>query len=270
MTIERVTSYPGYDSPILQWYAGAYDMAYIALHPFVRIPGLDPAHCEPWTMHVDSTAVPPEQTPFDVMRQLRNEQSSNFSPHVVDELSKRRGITLRWSEAGEAAGFNDPCDLNRALLSSIGALKREYEDSAGAERLSQYCSEQKIFMPTEGRFQSSMESLIVEVFQHAGYDQVEFADEFDEASSTIAVEKLRSEEPWSSITGFPVRAGRIFTADRTLLAVVDWDSFFTLICGKAERLEHVALAELFEGFWCGLGTTHQWWRQSSSLQPFRN
>jgi hypothetical protein len=269
MTIERITSYPGYDGPLLQWYAGAYDMAYIAFHPFVRIPGLDPADCEPWTMHVDCTAVPPEQNPFDVMKQLRDDQSSSFSPQVVDELSKRRGITLRWSEVGKAAGFDGPCDLNRALLSSIGALKREYEDSAGTERLLQYCSEQKIFMPTEGRFQSSMESSIAEVFHRAGYDQVEITDEFDEASSTIDLKKLRSEEPWSSIIDFPV-AGRVFTADRTLLAVVDWDSFFTLICGKAERLQHVALAEIFEGFWCGPETTHQWWRQSSGLQPFRH
>ncbi|MGO4388306.1 DUF2711 family protein [Microvirga sp. 2YAF29] len=245
-------------------------MAYIAFHPFVRIPGLDPADCEPWTMHVDCTAVPPEQNPFDVMKQLRDEQKSNFSPHVVGELLKGRGITLRWSEIGKAAGFDDPHSLNRALLSTIGALKREYEDTAGAERLSQYCSEEKIFMPTEGRFQSSMESLIAEVFHRAGYDQVEFADEFDESSSTIVIEKLRNEEPWSSINGFPVGARRIFTADRSLLTVVDWDSFFTLICGKAERLQHVALADIFEGFWCGPETTHQWWRQSSCLQPFRH
>lgn len=270
MTIERITSYPSYDGPILQWYAGVYDMAYIAFHPFVRIPGLDPAHCEPWTMHMDRTDIPPEQNPVDFMKQLRDGQGSNFSPHVVDELSKRRGITLRWSEIGKAAGFDDPCKLNKALLSTIGALKREYEDSEGAERLLQHCSEQKIFMPSEGRFQASMQSSIAEMFHRAGCDRVEVADEFDEVSSTFDLEKLRNEESWNSIIGFPTWVRRIFTADRTLLAVVDWDSFFTLICGKSERLQHVALAEIFEGFWCGSETTHLWWKQSSSLCPFRH
>lgn len=85
MTIERATSYPGYDGPLLGWYAGADDMAYIAFHPFVRIPGLDPKDCEPWTMHVHHTNVPPEQHPFQFMEQLREQQKSNFSPHVVDQ-----------------------------------------------------------------------------------------------------------------------------------------------------------------------------------------
>jgi len=270
MPIDKLTSYPSYNEPILGWYAGAYDLAYVALHPFVRIPGLDPALCSPWTTHIDRSDLPADQDLLDAIRAKESTEDLKFSPHVVDELTKRRGITLSWSEVGKAVGFTNVADINRALLTSIGALKVEYQDQAGADLLSSYCSSQKIFPPSEGNFQASMQRNLGRLFRDSGVDRVEVAGQFDEEASPLEISLLNSQQPWCSIDVIPNRADRIFAADRSLLVVVDWDSFFTLICGKAERLKSVSVAELFEGFWCSPSTNHNWWLHPSDFQHFRH
>jgi hypothetical protein len=272
MPIDEQTSYPGYDGPILGSYAGAYDLAYIAFHPFVRIPGLDPAQCAPWTAHFSGYDPPSDLPLTDINARARHrrERERQFSPQLVDELAKRRGLALRWSEVGRATGLAKPANLNVALLTSIGALKPEYEDQAGAERLASYCSSQQIFLPTEGQFQAVMEQSLGKLFADAGIDRVEAADQFDEEARPIELDLLQSQQSWCSVERIPNRAGRIFAEDRSLLVVVDWDSFFTLICGKAERLQYVDMTKLFEGFWCGPDTTHSWWRHATGLEDFRH
>ncbi len=37
--MEAITSYPFGDEPLLSFYNGAYDKAFIAFHPFYAIPG---------------------------------------------------------------------------------------------------------------------------------------------------------------------------------------------------------------------------------------
>jgi hypothetical protein len=270
MPIEKQTSYPSYDEPILGWYAGAYDWAYIAFHPFVRIQGLDPAQCAPWTRHVSRDDLPHDLTLTDINARRQRDQELLFSPRIVDELAKRRGLTLPWSEVGKATDLANPAMLNVALLTGIGALRAEFEDQAGAERLTNYCASQQIFLPTEGQFQAVMEQSLGKLFADAGIDRVEAADQFDEDAHPIELDLLQSQQPWCSLEGIPNRSGRLFAEDRSLLVVVDWDSFFTLICGKAERLQHIDLTNLFEGFWCGPGTTHDWWRHATGLEDFRH
>lgn len=270
MSIDKLTSYPSYDEPILGWYADAYDLAYVALHPFVRIPGLDPALCSPWTTHIDRSDLLANQDLLDAIRSRESAGHLNFSPHVVDEITKRRGVALSWNEVGKATGLTNFADLNRALLTSIGALKSEYQDQTGADLISHYCSSEKIFPPSEGEFQASMQQNLGKVFRASGVDRIQVAGQFDEVANAIEIDLLDSQEPWCSIDRIPNRAGRIFAADRSLLVVVDWDSFFTLICGKAERLQSVRLAEFFEGFWCSPTTKHNWWLQPSDFQHFRH
>jgi hypothetical protein len=270
MPIEKQTSYPSYDEPILGWYAGAYDWAYIAFHPFVRVQGLDPAKCAPWTTHVSRSDLPHDLTLIDISAHLRRGQEFQFSPKVVDEIAKRQGLALRWSEVGKAAGLANPANLNVALLTSIGALRAEFADQAGAERLTNYCASQQIFLPTEGQFQAVMEQSLGKLFADAGIDRVEAADQFDEDAHPIELDLLQSQQPWCSLEGIPSRSGRLFAEDRSLLVVVDWDSFFTLICGKAEHLQRVDLTKLFEGFWCRPDTTHDWWRHATGIEDFRH
>jgi hypothetical protein len=270
MPIDKLTSYPSYDESILGWYADAYDLAYIALHPFVRIPGLDPALCNPWTTHINRSDLPADLDLLDIIKSRENTEELNLSPHVVDELTLQRGVALSWNEVGKAVGFTNFADLNRALLTSIGALKTEYQDQTGAELLSRYCSSERIFPPSEGNFQASMQQNLSRVFRDSGVDRVEVAGEFDEEASPLKIDLLHSRQPWCSIDRIPHRAGRIFAADRSLLIVVDWDSFFTLICGKAERLQSIPVAELFEGFWCSPDTRHSWWLQPTDVQHFRH
>jgi hypothetical protein len=48
------------DMPILSWFSGRYARCFVALHPFLRIPGLDPAQCQFGPVILEASNVPCE------------------------------------------------------------------------------------------------------------------------------------------------------------------------------------------------------------------
>lgn len=258
MSDDRLTIYP-LEGGLLDWYGGAYDLAYIALHPFFRIPGLDPRTADYGTFIMERSQTDPFLPVFDALQQGRDaDRAGKLHADAVEALTKARGIPLTWQDVCDAAGFEGYPDLNRALLSTISSLPPAYHDEAGAARLRVYCTEQRLFMPTEGVFQVLMEPRLATLFAATDAQHVEIASDFDEAR-TVSIEKLTAPHPWMPERGFPPFPRRIYLRDRSLLAVVHWDSFFTLICGTAERLRGVEMPKLFDGFTCPPGLPHNWW-----------
>ncbi len=52
--------------------------------------------------------------------------------------------------------------------------------------------------------------------------------------------------------------GSVFPASQDFLFVVDWDSFFTLFCGKQDFVGSVVAERQLEGFFSDESTSH-WW-----------
>lgn len=252
---------PPDDEPMLAWYNGAYSHAFVALHPFYTVEGLDPASC-----HYGTVVISRDQVPrgADVLQWAEAEAEAEqvgkeLGTDAVDEAAKCFGQRVRWRTICNEAGFADHRDLDRALRTHIQGLRHDLCDPEAAERLVAYCRERNIFLPTEGTIQPVLEVSFVELFKRAGLSEFVIADEFGDDERLVGVGALAADGTQRSWQTSPVpRPKRLYAPDRSLLAWVHWDSFFTVIFGTSERLAGVGLGELFEGFWCSPETTVSW------------
>jgi hypothetical protein len=255
---DKRTVYPWDESePLLSWYEGAYDAAFIALHPFRNVLGVAPL-AKALLERVGWMPIP--GNPYEVMIELYRYGRSNVAawPEIV-RLEIQYASPVSWESVRAGAGFSDLAALNHALLSGIGALRPEYADQAGWKQLDSYCERQGLFEPSEGSFQHLMQHGIADLFAKAGLQQIEACKEFGEEIRTLQVASLREMQGWREPE--IVERGSLYAPDRSLLVTVHWDSHFTLVCGTRFCLAAADPAAFFEGFWCTSATSHHWWKQ---------
>lgn len=138
-------------------------------------------------------------------------------------------------------------------------LRRELEDRDAAVRLTTHCTRQKIFLPTEGHFQATMEADLVDLLARAGLSEVIVGDEFGEHERLVSLESLQGPTSWDIREDLlQFGAKRLMAPDHSLLVWVHWDSFYTAIFGTSERIDNSHLSESLEGFWCSNETTTYW------------
>ncbi len=224
----RNLRYPGYDVPYLEWYRGYYDCVFVCLHPFVHLPDDVAAGIERWP--------DPEQI-------------------------RAHGRKLSWAEAGRAAGIEAPGRLNQALLTTIGALRTEFQDVETAKRLEAWLEASPVWPPAEGCFEELLEPDILAAFRRAGDREVHWVAEFGDRTKRCALEDLERDGSVHALMG-PLDRGGLFPPSRRYLFVVDWDSFFTLFCGPQPFVRSIVTERSLDGFFAGPATRHGWWRDA--------
>lgn len=243
--------------PVLPWYEGAFTKGFVALHPFFRVDGLDPASCNCGTLFLAREERPANVQLSDWLAEEWSARARGNELASIDEIAKRFGEAVQWREI-QAMGFADHRATNRALGTHIKALGPECSDPAGAASLVEHCAAAKVFLPTEGVFQPLMERSFVELFRRVGLQEVIVGDEFGDEAHKMKVEDLATEQSWSHSIAIPVKLPRrIYAEDRSLLVAVPWDSFFTFVFGSEDRLS-CRIGDLFEGFWCSEETSVSW------------
>jgi len=257
---------PG-EEPILDFYRGTFDAAYIAVHPFFRIPGLDPLRCDHGSIVVERSEIPADANLLDYFKRLdaERERTHTVSVREVDDQAKRDGVVVPWRDVGPLCGLDDARAISRALRTVILSLRPEFTDEYGADRLMAWCARERIFRPSDTEFQPILEHRLVELFEHAGLDRVVLGDEFGDHDIPKPLDFLRTEQAWAGRDDWPPIYGvrRLYAEDRSIIAIVPWDQFFTVIAMTAERAAQTAVELLFEGFWCDDATTLSWWRNPS-------
>jgi hypothetical protein len=128
--------------------------------------------------------------------------------------------------------------------------------------LAAFCAAERIFRPTESEFQPIHERRLVELFARTGCERVVLGDEFGEHDIARPLDFLRGAAAWAGRADWPAISGvrRLYAEDRSMIAIVPWDQFFTVIAMTADRVAQTAVDELFEGFWCDESTTLFWLR----------
>jgi hypothetical protein len=259
--LDRRKGYPAVDEPILHWYRGIFDVAYVALHPFVHVPGKDRPVVDHGPVFIKRWELPADADIKGVLAaaSAQSKATAEERQQLLSDL-KARGIAVPWRAVAERAGLAGLGALNRALLTITAALRPELEDADGAARLEAFCQGAGLLLPTAGEFQAVLERPLGIMFQRAGIAEIVLGDEFSAEAQPAAASRLLEAEPlaWTADINFTIR--NIYAADLSVLATIDWDSFFMLICGTRERLAAVGLDALFDGFWCDATTRHDWWK----------
>lgn len=253
---------PGDDEPLLDFYHGTFDVAYIALHPFVRVPGLDPLRCQHGSIVINRSEIPENVDLLAYIQQAdsEHERERPVDHEETDRRLKAEGRIVPWRDVMAACDLADARHAHRALRTVIGGLHRDLADEPAADRMTAFCGSRQIFRPTESEFQAAMERDLVELFARAGCEQVVLGDEFGEHDIPEPLDFLRGDEAWANRPGWPQIHGvrRIYAADRSMIAIVPWDQFFTVIAMTADRAARAETDRLFEGFWCGADTSLAW------------
>ncbi|MXO66337.1 DUF2711 family protein [Altericroceibacterium endophyticum] len=252
---------PPDDAAMLPWYRGAFSHGFVALHPFFTVDGLDPATCDYGTLVMSGSDRPDDVNLLEWMDVLGAERRAGKEiPHgSLADITKRFASRIRWQTICQQLNLPDHRALDRALRTNILGLRRDLEDRAAVERLVTYCRQERIFLPTEGYFQPTMEADLVSLFQRAGLSEVIVGDEFGEDEIVVSLTTLADCSSWETRDDLPKwGARRLIAPDRSLLAWVHWDSFYTAVFGTQERMRDIQIGESFEGFWCSEETTTFW------------
>lgn len=263
-TIDQDKFGPPDDTPILPWFGGVYTHGFVALHPFFTVEGLDPKTCEHGTLVLSGSAAPAALGLFEWAEEeaANRRVGKEINPEGVDGAAKRYGRQIGWRTICQQTGFTDHCELDQALRTSIGGLRHGLADPAKSDRLASYCSQHRIFPPNEGRFEPLMQNSLAAVFRRAGNNRLIVGDEFGDDERLVDITLLEQGDLWDGMAELPqYGVKRLIASDHSLLAWVHWDSFYTLILGKAEAFEGLKIARLFEGFWCSDETESHWLTQ---------
>lgn len=258
---ERSKWPPPEDDPMLVWYESTFDAGFVALHPFFTVEGLDPAGCVHGTMVFTRSEMPEGVGLIDWMdaegaaRSGGKEVQSGAMPGIA----KAFGRAIGWGKVLATLDMADHCALDCALRTHIKGLRKEFADEAAARRLEDYCSREKIFLPTEGVIQPLMEAALIAMLRRAGFDEMILADEFGDDEKLMSLDALESQEPWDLRDDLPKWGlRRLIAPDRSLLVWVHWDSFYIAIFGTRARIAMARPEEGFEGFWCKPATKTYW------------
>jgi hypothetical protein len=256
------------ERPVLEWFDGRYARCFVALHPFFRIPGMDPAQCMHGPLILEASDMPEGANFLEWNEEQYQNQLANkiFDSEAVDEAARLYGEPVSWHEICGEAGFSDHHALEVALLSCKHALIARYHDAKGVRRIEDYCAREKIFLPTDNEFQHSMQRGICALLDAYKAKRAIMEDEFGFAKEIVSLSYLQ-ECGISPAGGAPeaYNPTRISTEDRALHICVEFDCFFALIFEQDDRLPKATIGNLFEGFWCMADTSLAWRRQP--VQP---
>lgn len=202
---------------------GRFECLFVTLHPFVGVPG----------------ALQPGRADY---------------PEDVEIVAQAQKVS--WSTVASGSGLGTVSRVNHALLTRIGALNPQFQDSDGAALLGAWLKAHAVWEPGEGDFEALLQADILAAFHGAGASQVisipEFADEAE--VQRLELDAVKSGGPGA----FPKR-GTVAAPDETFLFTVDWDSFFTLFYGPTQLVRSWVDGRKVEGFYATPATVHRWY-----------
>ena len=210
----------------MEAYGGAFECAFVVLHPFVRVPA-----------------------------ELAWSATHRYPS---DAEIAARGEKVPWTEVAARTSLKSCARINQALLTSIGSLDDHVADPAARGELQRFLESQPIWMPTEGRFEPLLLTDFLRVFVAAGMEELIFVPEF---LNSDPVTPLPLAGLYLGSIPFPAR-GTLLAPDHSFLFTVDWDSFFTLFYGPRSFVARVAAGLNLEGFFATPNTEHAWYNYS--------
>lgn len=225
-------SYPNYETPFLKAYNCRFSAAFIALHPFFRMPA-----------SVDWKPITP---------------GFNYPDNI---FIRQYGQPVYWKTIMQGIGCEDLRQFYIGMRTAIGALKQEYGDQKVSSLIQEYTQQAEIFHPMEGMIEPLLIEPLAQYLSHEQSDDIFYLPEFEKEPEIFSTEAAtqKCDARWLR--------GSLFDVDITRLATVDWDDFFTVIYGSRDELASFLKNNPLEGFFCDDQTLHTWCWQERAIKP---
>jgi len=142
--------YPNEDDSLVEHYSQYFDKIFIGLIPFFYVPNY-----------------------------------SVKEDYPDDDKILENGIPISWTQIIEHTNIENFKDLNKALMTSIGAFKKVFERQDLLTILNNYTETQNIWDPTEGTFDVFTKKEIYNICKTYNLNSIIVQDEFyEEVDST--------------------------------------------------------------------------------------
>lgn len=218
-------SYPDEDeTPYRSWFAKDFASVFVALNPFLCMPGFEPAKNGDWMS--DAVAV----------------------------AAKRCGpdCGVSWAEIAEICGFPSIRHVNRALgLTGSKRISDELASPEDTAKMWRICAERSIYLPDEGEPSPLMELALGQFMQALGHKEVLAAGHFGHGPRLRPVADLLNWDKEQEFVEF-------CATDRSLYCTIYTDYHYYLICQTEAGLERARPEDFFEGFYAEEETNDFW------------
>src|SRR5690606_8583508 len=189
--------------------------------------------------------------------------SYSNNEYPTDEEIFKSGKIISWDTVVKGAGLADNSELNKALRTSIGAVRKIFQRPELTDKLNDFTESKNIWHPTEGGFDTLSKNAIYKALIKLGRTQIFVTDEFYETTSSLDLDKITEFEFIEKVS---YKDYYLYSADKEILFAIEWDSFFFLIATDNEKMKQIIEANLFEGFLCNDQTQHEWDYKEGELQ----
>jgi hypothetical protein len=260
------------------WDTAKSAKTFVALHPFLMIPGYSPTRDSGSRYTVTPAGKILGQAP-DYVR--KNPWSVQHLPskeevhkrYAMGTLTKTSARNIRWEDIRQGGGFRSLESIQRALFSIVARQAASSADSQALFALTDYCDKKEIFFPTDGFIPPSLEKPFGQLLQLVDKREFIAADEFDIQQAIVDSDKLLN--PTSVVLELPlsirgtIAATRFTTIDGHLQCRAMEGLFYTVI--KTDNQKACAIIPtLFDGFWCSAEQMDSWWLPTIRAAPPSN
>ncbi|PWA11188.1 DUF2711 domain-containing protein [Pueribacillus theae] len=214
-------------SPILNQLPDNFKSAAILLHPFVQMPS-------GW----------------------EKKKRKNPYQHIYpsDEETFNLGKSVSWWEVMSCSGLKSYKELAVALLTSIGAFRKEYERKDLADKLNSSLKP-TLFYPTEDSISVFMINSILKVLASKGASEFYFSDPIFDNSGLLNINETTPLEICALSS-----SELILTDENVDFAFMSlYDSFTTLFFAKDKNIEYIVQSMNWEAVICDEQTFINWY-----------
>ncbi len=234
-----------------------YDTVFIALLPFFQV-DRQPTDKTNFKKSKQITYEEAKQE-IEILKDIPPFNANIFSysnkDYPSDEEIFETGKVITWETIIKGAELTDYSELNKALKTSIGALRQIFRKPELTKKLNDFTDSRNIWHPTEGGFDTLSKVAIYKTFKLLEKNQIVVTDEFYETTSILELDKLTDFEFSEKVN---YKDYYLYSSDKEVLFTIEWDSFFFLIATDSEKMKKISEESLFEGFLCNDKTQHEW------------
>ncbi len=264
--IENKNLYPDEETPVFKHYS-EFDSVYVGLLPFFK---LDKEHCDT-NSSKEVISLDEARKKDEIFEKIENYSNmtiySSNECYPTDEEIIQHGKKITWNEVIQNTKLNDCKELNKALMTSIGAFKKKLERQDLLKVLNQFSDKNNIWHPTEGTFDFFTKSSIFELLILTGIEEVVVEDEFYENKKTIDLTKTNKIDFCEKID---FKDYYIYDKNKSILFAISWDYFFYFAAINEKVFSKKSIESNLEGFWADEKCSHLWTWEEGEIDRLLN
>lgn len=177
------------------------------------------------------------------------------------------GKPILWSQIIRNTTIQNYKELNKALMTSIGAYHKKLRREDTLNILNEYTRKSNIWHPTEGAFGVIVKKQIYDILKDQNINEILVQDEHYEDKRVLDLSNLNQSDFISQIN---FKDYFIYSKDESIMFTIGWDFFFFFIAIDNAKISKEKIVSNFEGFWANESDSHLWTWEEGEIDKLLN